>query len=105
MLRQELGRLQRLSEGDAKAMAHSFGGGTAGKDPFVNPPQLNALNEELNKQRRANRSLTEKLNKYRGAVETLREQLTDLNLFNAKLLYVNKLLQNKEFLLQFFSII
>jgi hypothetical protein len=37
-----------------------------------------------------------RLKEYRGAVETLREQLTDLNLFNAKLLYVNKLLQSKE---------
>jgi hypothetical protein len=42
-----------------------------------------------------NRSQSEKLNKYRGAVNSLREQLEDLNLFNAKLLYVNKLLQNK----------
>ena len=42
-----------------------------------------------------NRSQGEKLNKYRSAVKTLREQLEDLNLFNAKLLYVNKLLQNK----------
>ena len=45
--------------------------------------------------RRMNRSQGEKLNKYRSAVKTLREQLEDLNLFNAKLLYVNKLLQNK----------
>jgi hypothetical protein len=39
--------------------------------------------------------LENKLNKYRSAVQTLREQLEELNLFNAKLLYVNKLLQNK----------
>jgi hypothetical protein len=39
--------------------------------------------------------LQNKLTKYRGAVNTLREQLEELNLFNAKLLYVNKLLQNK----------
>ena len=37
-----------------------------------------------------------KLGKYRSAVNTLREQLEELNLFNAKLLYVNKLLQNKQ---------
>ena len=42
-----------------------------------------------------NGSLKNKLNKYRSAVSTLREQLEELNLFNAKLLYVNKLLQNK----------
>lgn len=73
----------------------SFGGATPGKDPFVNPPQINKLNEAIRKLRRANRAQTEKLNKYRGAVNSLREQLEELNLFNAKLLYVNKLLQNK----------
>ena len=49
----------------------------------------------LRKLSRANRAQAEKLKKYRSAVHTLREQLEDLNLFNAKLLYVNKLLQNK----------
>ena len=73
----------------------AFGGGKEGQDPFVNPPQINKLNEAIRNLRRTNRSQTEKLNKYRGAINTLREQLEDLNLFNAKLLYVNKLLQNK----------
>jgi hypothetical protein len=73
----------------------SFGGGTEGQDPFVNPPQMNKLSEALRRQVRLNRDLSEKLGKYRGAVKSLREQLEDLNLFNAKLLYVNKLLQNK----------
>ena len=48
------------------------------------------------KEVRENRALKTQLNDYRGAVETLREQLSDLNLFNAKLLYVNKILQNKD---------
>ena len=43
----------------------------------------------LRKEQEKNLALQEKLEKYRSAVETLREQLTDLNLFNAKLLYVN----------------
>jgi len=73
----------------------SFGGGSEGQDPFVNPPQINKLNEALRQQVRLNRDLSKKLTKYRGAVKSLREQLEDLNLFNAKLLYVNKLLQNK----------
>lgn len=73
----------------------AFGGGSEGKDIFVNPPQLNKLNEAIRQLRRQNRAQSEKLNKYRGAVNSLREQLEDLNLFNAKLLYVNKLLQNK----------
>jgi hypothetical protein len=74
----------------------AFGGGKEGQDAFTNPPQLNKLNEAIRQLRRKNRSQTEKLNKYRSAVSTLREQLEDLNLFNAKLLYVNKLLQNKQ---------
>ena len=49
----------------------------------------------MRKERRNNRALVNRLKEYRGAVETLREQLTDLNLFNAKLLYVNKLFQDK----------
>jgi len=74
---------------------NAFGGGSYGSDPFENPPQINKLNEAIRQLRRMNRSQKEKLNKYRGAINTLREQLEDLNLFNAKLLYVNKLLQNK----------
>ena len=72
----------------------AFGGGKEGQDAFTNPPQINKLNEAIRDLRRQNRSQKEKLNKYRSAVVTLREQLEDLNLFNAKLLYVNKLLQN-----------
>lgn len=72
----------------------AFGGGKAGSDPLK--VTLNKLSEALKKERLNNRSLKTKLTEYRSAVETLREQLTDLNLFNAKLLYVNKLLQNKE---------
>jgi hypothetical protein len=124
VLRRELSRMRRQiregkvdhhfgGKGDAKAGVNnsyggkgakklgwqkSFGGGTPGKDPFENPPNINVLKEMRAKMRdatRKNRSMQEKLNKYRSAVQTLREQLEDLNLFNAKLLYVNKLLQNK----------
>jgi len=73
----------------------SFGGGQEGKDVITNPPAMNKLAEAFRDERRKNRALSEKLGKYRSAVDTLREQLEDLNLFNAKLLYVNKLLQNK----------
>ena len=121
VLRQEINRIKRLvregkmdhhfgGKGGGKAgvdgafggkgkqkagVKGAFGGGSEGKDAFVNPPQLNKLNEAIRQLRRQNRAQSEKLNKYRGAVNSLREQLEDLNLFNAKLLYVNKLLQNK----------
>jgi len=121
VLRQELGRIRRMvaegkvdhhfgGKGGGKAgvdgayggkgkqnagVNGAFGGGKEGGDAFTNPPQINKLNEAVRQLRRQNRAQQEKLNKYRGAVNSLREQLEDLNLFNAKLLYVNKLLQNK----------
>ena len=102
MLREELHNLRgQLSEGEAKAMAHHFGGGKAGKDALdLKDTDINVLKEmrklmqDLSNSGRQNRALQSKLNEYRSAVKTLREQLTDLNLFNSKLLYVNKLLQN-----------
>jgi len=51
--------------------------------------------EQLLQEQRNNRELKGKLDEYRGAVENLRDQLNEMNLFNAKLLYVNKLLQTK----------
>ena len=120
MLRQEIARMKRLmregkmdhhfggkgsnagvggafgGKGPKKlGKSKAFGGGAEGKDVFTNPPQMNKLNEAIRNLRRQNRSQQIQLNKYRSAVKTLREQLEDLNLFNAKLLYVNKLLQNK----------
>ena len=80
--------------GTGKGGGDAWGGGKRSGDPLK--VTLNKLSEAVKHERRKNRSLTSKLNEYRSAVETLREQLTDLNLFNAKLLYVNKLLQNKD---------
>jgi len=102
MLRQEINRMkEELTEGEAKAMAHHFGGGKADKDALdFKDTDLNKLSENrhlrkaLRTESRKNRALSGKIAEYRGAVETLREQLTEMNLFNAKLLYVNKLLQS-----------
>jgi hypothetical protein len=44
---------------------------------------------------RQNRALRGKLGQYQKAVGSLRGQLTEMNLFNAKLLYANKLMQNR----------
>jgi len=79
--------------GTGKGGGDSFGGGKAEGDPLK--VTLNKLSEAIRQERRKNRSLQGRLSEYRSAVGTLREQLTDLNLFNAKLLYVNKLLQSK----------
>jgi hypothetical protein len=109
MLRRELARLReaksRKKNGGAssshKAAAGAFGGGTL--EGEVLEVELNKaaaksakMKSDLMKEARENRALRQQLNDYRGAVETLREQLSDLNLFNAKLLYVNKILQNKD---------
>ena len=102
MLRRELVRLRSLNEAKAAknaaaAKASHFGGGqVVGEVDEVEMNKLASLKKEVVKKGRENHALKAKLHEYRSAVETLREQLTDLNLFNAKLLYVNKLLQNRD---------
>ena len=51
-------------------------------------------NSRVNESRK-NRALTQQLVEYKKAVGSLRGQLTEMNLFNAKLLYANKLMQNR----------
>ena len=109
MLRRELARLREAKtkkKGGASTASHkvaaaAFGGGTLEGDVLeVELNKTSAKGEKMKqaimKEARENRALRNQLNDYRGAVETLREQLSDLNLFNAKLLYVNKILQNKD---------
>ena len=112
MLRREIGRMKKLREGDAVQMASHFGGGKAGKDMFadVDSGILNALSDELgdaprptlkkeavlrNTQRK-NRLLVKSLKEHKVAVRKMKKQLSEMNLFNAKLLYANKLMQNRE---------
>tara|TARA_R100000808_G_scaffold25097_1_gene61921 strand:+ start:48357 stop:50045 length:1689 start_codon:yes stop_codon:yes gene_type:complete len=59
-------------------------------EPVVESRRQKRMNES-----RTNRALKRKLVEYRKAVGTLKTQLTEMNLFNAKLLYVNKLMQNR----------
>ncbi len=123
MLRRELGRLRALREAanGATAMAHHFGGGKAGKDAFESPAKLNKHEsgaakkegrgkkaaEEVDesddkkddkkdpvKESRRNRALTASLTEAAKAIKALGRQLNEQKLFNAKLLYVNKLMQS-----------
>jgi hypothetical protein len=104
MLRRELARLREAksrkkgsSEKSHKVAAAAFGGGTLEGDAMdVNMNELDLAKKKIKEGARENHALKNQLNDYRGAIETLREQLSDLNLFNAKLLYVNKILQNKD---------
>jgi hypothetical protein len=76
-----------------KAMpAHTKSGAQPGKaDAKVSAPFSEAA-----KVMKENRDLKVSLAKHAEAVESLRGQLTEMNLFNAKLLYVNRLLQNRD---------
>ena len=49
----------------------------------------------LRKTMRKNRMLEGKVQEYQDAVRGMKTQLTEMNLFNAKLLYANKLMQNR----------
>lgn len=112
-------------KGIANPMASNFGGGKAVKHPVKDKFDLNvnegdepteadevaekALKvakkatdvakgerEQRIKEARLNRDLKSKLDESERANAVLREQLEEVNLFNAKLLYVNKLMQNRD---------
>ena len=99
MLRREIGRMKTLREGEAKDMASHFGGGSLEGEMFVDGVELNKLHEmkiKAAKVVRKNRMLESKLSQYKKALRGMKTQLTEMNLFNAKLLYANKLMQNRD---------
>jgi len=114
MLRRELRRLRALREGDAGDMADNFGGAKSIGDQFEDPTELNALDEADDteekeekvkeaeekkdkemKEARKNRALTRTVSEAVTMVNDLRRELAEQKLFNTKLLYVNKLMQNR----------
>ena len=99
MLRREIGRMKTIREGEAKDMASHFGGGSLEGEAFVDGVELNKLHEmkiKAAKVVRMNRMLESKLSQYKKALRGMKGQLLEMNLFNAKLLYANKLMQNKD---------
>jgi len=66
---------------------------TKGHGAKISPPFANMAGSKVMKE---NRDLKVSLVKHAEAVDSLRGQLTEMNLFNAKLLYVNRLLQDRE---------
>lgn len=99
MLRREIGKMKTLREGEAKDMASHFGGGSIEGEMFVDGVELNKLHEmkiKAAKVVRKNRMLESKLSQYKKALRGMKGQLQEMNLFNAKLLYANKLMQNKD---------
>jgi len=110
MLREELARFRRINESrrrrarqqqlkESRDMARHFGGGSASGDPLDANLNAHAANKKLKRalkeEARKNRSLVKNLTEHKNAVSKLRSQLQEMNLFNAKLLYANKLFQNK----------
>lgn len=114
MLRRELSRM--INE-EAADEADQFGGGEAEGDVLLDISEddlINALADELgtvssvgsaapavaeSRRRSSQRALREarnQINQYKSAVIELKKQLVEMNLFNAKLLYANKLMQNKD---------
>jgi hypothetical protein len=120
LLRREL---RRIRENAAAEQADQFGGGEALGDVILDIDEedlINVLADELGKyqgvkepmlpeSRRSatptarERQLQAQLSEARADVRSarqvntkLQQQLTEMNLFNAKLLYANKLMQNKE---------
>jgi len=99
MLRKEIGKMKAIRESDAKDMASHFGGGSLEGEMFVDGVELNKLHEMKTKAAkvvRKNRILESKLSQYKKALQGMKGQLLEMNLFNAKLLYANKLMQNRE---------
>ena len=114
ILRREIRRLRKIreAEGVDAGVLDNFGGGDPEGDMFVDVDEedlLNALADELGtapaptvesrrRRRAARRSNRRVSNRRVSTLQTenkkLRKQLTEMNLFNAKLLYVNKLMQN-----------
>lgn len=113
------GRRGRRINEEAVDAAASFGGGEAGDEMFIDVDEetlLNVLADELGaaprpkvggaqlakESRGARASLAEatrlrrQVADYRKVAAQLKGQLVEMNLFNAKLLYANKLMQNRD---------
>ena len=86
--------LNALADELGDAPMPDAGGQPAGGDAMPESYRRRAARRRVNESRK-NRALTRQLVEYKKAVGSLRTQLTEMNLFNAKLLYANKLMQNR----------
>jgi hypothetical protein len=98
MLKRELARMRSsLDEGDGVT---DFGGAKKDREAFVDSDDSNlnvhdTLKKKLKKENRQNRVLRNQVSGLKKVTSKLREHLEQMNLFNSKLLYVNKLMQNE----------
>ena len=99
MLRQELAAMLNEEAADADpALAH---GGEEVGDVLLDVSEddlINALADELGSvsESKELEAARKEIEQYKEAVTELKGQLVEMNLFNAKLLYANKLMQNKD---------
>lgn len=112
MLKREIKNMRRLREGEASDMSSHFGGGSVEREMFIDSDEgdLNVRDGEelyshlparkveaaLRNVMRKNRIAEGKNKQYRNALRGMKKQLSEMNLFNAKLLYANKLMQNRD---------
>jgi len=111
MLRRELLRMRKIAEGNAddpKCLA-AFGGAKKDREPFVDSDDSDLNKQDgvgtvkvegktlkrLRNESRQNRALRKERADLRKKINVLTKQLQEQNLFNAKLLYVNRLVHTK----------
>ena len=92
MLRNEIARMKQIRENndvdDSENNVHT---------PASDAPHASLTNEAaLENVEKKNRLLESKLEEYAKALKGMKAQLSEMNLFNAKLLYANKLMQNRD---------
>ena len=92
MLRNEILRMKQIRENndvdDSEINVHT---------PASDAPHASLTNEAaLENVEKKNRLLESKLEEYAKALKGMKAQLSEMNLFNAKLLYANKLMQNRD---------
>jgi hypothetical protein len=111
MLKRELLRMRKIAEGNAddpKCLA-AFGGAKKDREPFVDSDDSDLNKQDgvgtvkvegktlkrLRNESRQNRALRKERVDLRKKINALTKQLQEQNLFNAKLLYVNRLVHTK----------
>ena len=98
--------LKRMMEVDASAL-DDFGGGSPKGEPFVDTDDddLNVLDDTGGSTKKTQTEsifrkefdqMKEDLREHENIILKLQRQLTEMNLFNAKLLYTNKLMRNRD---------
>lgn len=109
MLRRELARMKGARTlRESKTSAHDasvlddFGGGEVEREMFVdstdedlNVLEVRRLKTALRNESRKNRALRTEVDNTKKVIHKLKEQIEAVNLFNAKLLYVNRMMANE----------